>query len=68
MQRYQFKKGDKIKRINCNFGVTKVGEVYTVTDINNLSLKIEEDNTSRTYDILNFELVEVSNNIPEFLN
>lgn len=63
----KFKKGDKVKRIKSNYGVTKVGEIYTISFIDGLCLSIEEDNL-RTYDALYFELVEISNDIPEFLN
>ena len=57
-----FKIGDRVERINDNFGVTYVGNIYTVKECDkedgryDYFVKLEEDNGSRKYNADNFKL------------
>ena len=57
-----FKIGDRIERINDNYGVTYVGNIYTVKEVGredgkyDYFVRLEEDNGSRRYNADNFKL------------
>ena len=57
-----FKIGDRIERINDNFGVTYVGNIYTVKEVGKREdgrydyfVKLEEDNSGKKYNSDNFK-------------
>jgi len=63
--KYKFKKGDKVKRINCEGCFISIGDTgvvmedcFTDNGKSGLSIKIDKNGYTEPYDVMNFEKIE----------